>query len=52
VLREASPGAYYLDEEVWRAVGRTRTRLALVLGVLAILIAMLVVLGVFGGPRT
>ena len=28
VIREASPGAYYLDEEVWAAVRRTRIRMA------------------------
>jgi hypothetical protein len=27
VIREAAPGAYYLDEEVWAAVRRTRLRL-------------------------
>jgi hypothetical protein len=26
VIREASPGLYYLDEEVWIAVGRNRRR--------------------------
>ncbi|MDP9201534.1 MAG: hypothetical protein M3P26_06330 [Gemmatimonadota bacterium] len=38
VIREAAPGAYYLDEEVWAAVRRTRKRIAMVL------IAILVVL--------
>ena len=28
VIREASPGLYYLDEEVWEALRRTRRRLA------------------------
>ena len=27
VIREAAPGTYYLDEEVWAAVRRTRRRL-------------------------
>jgi len=27
VIREAAPGVYYLDEEVWAAVRRTRLRL-------------------------
>jgi hypothetical protein len=38
VIREAAPDTYYLDEEVWAAVRRTRLRLAttlmLVLGIL------------------
>jgi hypothetical protein len=38
VIREASPGLYYLDEEVWEAVRRTRRRLAtVVLSVIALL---------------
>jgi hypothetical protein len=38
VLREASPGLYYLDEEVWAAVRRTRRRLAtVILSVVALL---------------
>ena len=32
VIREASPGLYYLDEEVWIAVRRNRRRRALMLG--------------------
>jgi hypothetical protein len=37
VIREASPGLYYLDEEVWAAVRRIRRRLAtVVLSVLAL----------------
>ena len=31
VIREAAPGTYYLDEEVWSAVIRTRRRLVLTL---------------------
>jgi hypothetical protein len=31
VIREAAPGAYYLDEEVWAAVRRTRRRIALII---------------------
>jgi hypothetical protein len=30
VIREAAPGMYYLDEEVWAAVRRTRRRLVTV----------------------
>jgi hypothetical protein len=37
VIRESAPGMFYLDEEVWAAVRRTRRRLAttiiLVLGI-------------------
>jgi hypothetical protein len=32
VIREASPGLYYLDEEVWIAVRRNRQRRAVILG--------------------
>jgi hypothetical protein len=45
VIREAAPGTYYLDEEVWTAVRRTRRRIATVL--LAILALFL--LGVLAG---
>ena len=39
VIREASPGAYYLDEEVWAAVRRTRIRLVTTfLAILAVLL--------------
>ena len=38
VIREAAPGTYYLDEEVWAAVRRTRYRVLLVVvAILAIL---------------
>jgi len=45
VIREAAPGAYYLDEEVWTAVRRTRRRIATVF----LLILALVLLGVVAG---
>ena len=45
VIREAAPGTYYLDEEVWTAVRRTRRRIATVF--LAILALFL--LGVLAG---
>ena len=45
VIREAAPGAYYLDEEVWSAVRRTRHRLLAV--VIAIIVALLI--GVLAG---
>jgi len=32
VIREVSPGLYYLDEEVWTAVRRNRRRRALMIG--------------------
>jgi len=39
VIREASPGAFYLDEEVWAAVRRTRQRMAMVfIAILAVLL--------------
>jgi len=39
VIREASPGAFYLDEEVWAAVRRTRQRMAIVfIAILAVLL--------------
>ena len=41
VIREAAPGVFYLDEEVWSAVRRTRLRM------LTVFIAILGVL-VFG----
>ena len=43
VIREAAPGRYYLDEEVWRAVRRTRMRIVMILMVLlaAVLAGML-----------
>ena len=38
VIREAAPGSYYLDEEVWSAVLRTRRRLVItMLSVFAVL---------------
>jgi hypothetical protein len=39
VIREAAPGVYYLDEEVWAAVRRTRQRLlAVVVAIVAVLL--------------
>ncbi len=45
VIREAAPGTYYLDEEVWAAVRRTRRRLVTVI----ISILALVLLGILLG---
>ena len=40
VIREAGPGVYYLDEEVWEAVRRSRHRLlGVVIAILAVLLA-------------
>ena len=44
VIREASPGLFYLDEEVWMAVRRNRRRRAIMIG--AVLIIVLVGLAV------
>lgn len=46
VIREASPGMYYLDEEVWAAVRRTRRRLAVVLMSILALVLLGILLGV------
>ncbi|MFL5501031.1 MAG: hypothetical protein ACJ79Q_07340 [Gemmatimonadaceae bacterium] len=45
VIREAAPGVFYLDEDVWAAVRRMRHR---VLG-LFLLIAAVVSIGIFLG---
>jgi hypothetical protein len=45
VIREATPGLYYLDEEVWSAVRRTRRRVASVV----ILIIAILLLGILAG---
>jgi hypothetical protein len=45
VIREAAPGAYYLDEEVWAAVKRTRVRLLSVV----VLITGILLLGILLG---
>ncbi|HEX9309665.1 MAG TPA: hypothetical protein VF887_02540 [Gemmatimonadaceae bacterium] len=46
VIREATPGMYYLDEEVWAAVRRTRRRLVSVLLSIIALFVLGLVLGV------
>jgi len=40
VVREAVPGRYYLDEDVWTAVRRTRLRVVAVLITIVVLIAI------------
>jgi hypothetical protein len=46
VIREAAPDRWYLDEEVWEAVRRTRRRLAMVLLSIVLFIFLGVILGV------
>ena len=45
VIREAAPGVYYLDEEVWTAVRRMRRRIAMVMLAIVILLFVGVALG-------
>ena len=45
VIRETSPGLYYLDEEVWIAVRRIRQRRALIIGSVLILIFLGLAMG-------
>jgi hypothetical protein len=40
VIREAAPDLFYLDEEVWHALGRTRRRVSL--AVLALIVLLIV----------
>jgi hypothetical protein len=44
VIREAAPGTYYLDEEVWEAVRRTRQRIAMVMIISIVVVLLLGVL--------
>ena len=46
VIREAAPGVYYLDEEVWAAVRRTRLRLLTVLVILLGILLLGISLGI------
>jgi hypothetical protein len=45
VIREAAPAVYYLDEEVWAAVRRTRRRLAIVM-LIVVLTLFVISLGI------
>jgi len=45
VIREAAPGTYYLDEEVWVAVRRTRRRIATVFLVILVIFLLGALLG-------
>lgn len=47
VIREAAPGLWYLDEEVWTAVRRTRRRVALVMVVVVLMLFAGFALGIF-----
>lgn len=40
VVREAAPGMYYVDLEMWRAVRRTRLRIVRGLAIVALAIAI------------
>jgi hypothetical protein len=46
VIREAAPGMFYLDEEVWAAVRRTRRRIATVIIVLSLILAGGILFGI------
>jgi hydrogenase/urease accessory protein HupE len=46
VIREAAPDTYYLDEEVWSAVVRTRRRLVITLLSVVAVMALGVLLGI------
>ena len=46
VIREAAPGMYYLDEEVWAAVVRTRRRLVVTILSVIALLALGLLLGI------
>ncbi len=47
VIREAAPGTYYLDEEVWEAVRRTRRRVATVFLAILVLFLFGILMGTF-----
>ena len=47
VIRESSPGTYYLDEEVWAAVRRTRRRIATVFIVILAFLLIGILMGTF-----
>ena len=46
VVREVAPGLYYLDEEVWAAVRRTRLRLLTVFTAILGFLLLGIVLGI------
>lgn len=47
VVREASPGVYYFDQEVWSALERLRMRLVLMLVLIVGILAVGVSIGFF-----
>jgi hypothetical protein len=47
VIREVAPGTYYLDEEVWTAVRRTRRRIATAFLLVLALVLLGLMLGTF-----
>ena len=47
VIREAAPGKYYLDEEVWAAVRRTRRRIATMMLCILALVLLGILVGTF-----
>lgn len=53
IVREGSPGRYYLDVEVWQATRRTRRRIVLALAALLLLAAFFLsqTTGMFGGAQ-
>jgi hypothetical protein len=46
VIREAAPGRFYLDEEVWAAVRRTRRRIATVIILMILILAAGIMFGI------
>lgn len=45
VLREAAPGLFYFDEDVWQAVRSMRRRMALLLGGSLMIVLLLILYG-------
>ena len=45
VIREAAPGLYYFDEDVWKAVRSMRRRMALLLVGTMLLVGILILYG-------
>jgi hypothetical protein len=45
VIRESAPGTWYLDEEVWIAVRRTRRRIATVMLAIVVIVFVGLALG-------
>lgn len=45
VIREAAPGLFYFDEDVWEALGAMRRRMALLLTVTIVLVGLVILYG-------